>query len=163
MAVGGGGASVPRLGPRKEATAPVGRRGLQAAPVTLLGPLPMGRGVVLPVGACFRCRKVSHWKNECPNAPGIVARGCYTCGLGGHISRFCPRRAGARAEPEGGVKGKERAPHGPEEKQMGPNERGWQERNWLAQVNAIGFDYSKSVEETIRRKSGADGPTGART
>ena len=46
---------------------------------------------------------------------------------------------------------------------MGPSERGWQERNWLAQVNAIGFDYSESLEETIRGESGADSPAGART
>ena len=52
MAVGDGGASVPILGPRKEATAPIGRGGLQVAPMTPLGLLPMGRGGVLPEGAC---------------------------------------------------------------------------------------------------------------
>ena len=152
MAVGGGGASVPRLGPGMEAAVCVRRGGLRVAPAALFRPLRMGRGGVLPVGACFCCRKIGHWKNECPNAPGTMVRGCYTCGLEGHISRFCPRRAGGCAEPAGGVKGKERAIHGPEEKRMRANERGWQDRNWLAQVNGIWFDYSKAW----RRRYGGD-------
>ena len=128
--------------------------------VTPFGLLKVERGGMSPVGACVRCRKVGHWKHECPNASGMVSRSCYTCRLGGHISRFCALRAVVRAEPENGVKGKERAAHGPEEKRMGLNERGWQERNWLAQVNVIGFDYSKGIEEMIRERGGEDSPTG---
>ena len=45
---------------------------------------------------------------------------------------------------------------------MGPNERGWQEENRLVQVNAIGFDYSKRIEELVWERGGMDGLAGAR-
>ena len=82
--------------------------------------------------------------------------------MSGHISRFCHRHAVALAEPKGGVKGKGRATDGSEEKRMGPNERGWQEENRLVQVNAIGFDYSKRIEELVWERGGMDGLAGAR-
>ena len=82
--------------------------------------------------------------------------------MSGHISRFCHRHAVALAEPKGGVKGKGRATDGSEEKRMGPNERGWQEENRLVQVNAIGFDYSKRIEELVWERGGMDSLAGAR-
>lgn len=51
------------------------------------------------------------------------------------------------AETEGRVKGKNRAEYVPEERRMGPNRKGWQEKIWLAQVEAIGCDYCTSMEE----------------
>lgn len=53
----------------------------------------------------------------------------------------------AHAETEGRVKGKNRAEYVPEERRMGPNRKGWQEKIWLAQVEAIGCDYCTSMEE----------------
>ena len=57
----------------------------------------------------------------------------------------------------GGSKDKDRVEQGPEERRMGPNDRGWVEK-----TKDI-FDYSKSVEETIREMRDAGGPSGARS
>lgn len=67
----------------------------------------------------------------------------------------------AHAGPDGGVEGTERAEHRPEEKRIEPNDRGWEEKNWLVQVEVIGFDYSNSVEELVQAKGRLYGPTGA--
>ena len=151
MAVRGGGANVPRQRLQPGAVG-IGARRSMATPAAGYGPL-RGSGVsTRTVGACFRWKKNGHWKNECPNGPRVVERGYFTCGLLRHISRFCPKRAVTSVGRKGAVKGKERGEHDPEEKRMGPNERGWLERNWPAQVNASGFDYSKSVQETIRER-----------
>ena len=57
----------------------------------------------------------------------------------------------------GGGKDKDRMEQGPEERRMGPNERGWMEKTKVI------FDYTKSVEETIREMGDAGGPSGARS
>ena len=57
----------------------------------------------------------------------------------------------------GGGKDKDRMEQGPEERRMGPNERGWVEK-----TKDI-FDYTKSVEETIWEMGDAGGPSGARS
>ena len=98
MAVGGGGVSIPRLGPRV-VTAEVQATGGRPIGPGMDGRLPtrgpptstVGMALRRPlVGACFKCRKTGHWKNECPNGGGVDARGCFTCGWKGHISRDCP-------------------------------------------------------------------------
>ena len=156
MAVGGGGANVPRQG-LLPSTVGIGAKRSVATPAAGYGPLRGSRVSTRTVGACFQCKRNGHWKNECPDGPRVVERGCFTCGLLGHISRFCPKRAVTSVGREGAVKGKQRGEHGPQQKRMGPNERGWQEQNWLAQVNAIGFDYSKSVDETMRERGASRG------
>ena len=60
---------------------------------------------------------------KCLDVPDRVARSCFTCGLREHVSRFGLQRGVAWAEPEGGVKWKERATHVLEENRMGPKER----------------------------------------
>lgn len=77
------------------------------------------------------------------------------------MSRNCLRKPAARVVPDEGVKGKEIGEHGPEERRMGLNGRGSQDKNWWPQVEAIGFDYTKSVEETIRERRTQGGPIGA--
>ena len=57
----------------------------------------------------------------------------------------------------GGSKDKDRIEQGPEERRMGPNEKGWVEK-----TKEI-FDYTKGVEETIREMGSAGGPSGARS
>ena len=57
----------------------------------------------------------------------------------------------------GGSKDKDRMEQRPEERRMGPNER-----EWVEKTKDI-FDYSKSVEETIREMGDAGGPSGARS
>ena len=57
----------------------------------------------------------------------------------------------------GGGKDKDRMEQGPEERRMGPNERGWVEK-----TKDI-FDYSKNMEETIREMGDTGGPSGARS
>ena len=74
-AVGGGRASVLRVGPWKDATERIGRRGPRMAHKTPCGPWKVGRRGMPPAGACVRCKETGHWKNECPNVPGMVARG----------------------------------------------------------------------------------------
>ena len=54
----------------------------------------------------------------------------------------------------GSSKDKDRMEQGPEERRMGPNERGWVEK-----TKDI-FDYTKSVEEIIREMGEAGGPSG---
>ena len=112
MAVGGGGASDSRQG-LQPSTVGIGGRRLMATPATEYGPLRVSDLRARPVWACFRCKKNGHWKNECSYGPGVVERGCFTCGLRGHNNRFCPKRAVASMEREGAVKGKERGEHSP--------------------------------------------------
>lgn len=53
----------------------------------------------------------------------------------------------------GSIKDKRRMGHGPEERRMSPNERGWMQK-----TKDI-FDYSKSVEGTIRAVGTTGGPS----
>ena len=57
----------------------------------------------------------------------------------------------------GSRKDKDSMEQRPEERRMGPNERGWVEKTKVI------FDYTKSVEETIREMGDAGGPSGARS
>ena len=165
MAVGGGGARVPRLGPQVDATEIQRTGGRYMGPgmggkLPAMGPPPQAIGMALRqplVGACFRCRKTGHWRNECPDGDGVDARGCFTCGWKGHISKDCPRRLRMAMLTTGGRKDKDRMRQAPEERRMGPNERGWVEK-----TKAI-FDYTKSVEETIQELANAGVPSGARS
>ena len=165
MAVGGGGASIPRLGPRVSTAETQGAGGRPIGPgmdgrLPARGPPSRTVGMALRrplVGACFTCRKTGHWKNECPDGDGVDTRGCFTCGSKGHISRDCPRRVRMAMPVIGGSKDKHRVEQGPEERRMGPNERGWVEK-----TKDI-FDYTKEVEETIREMRDAVGPSGARS
>ena len=100
MPVGGGGASIPRLGPRVGTAEIQGTGGRPIGPrmdgrLPTMGPPPRTIGMALRrplVGACFRYRKTGHWHNECPNGGGVDAQGCFICGWKGHISRDCPQR-----------------------------------------------------------------------
>ena len=165
MAVGGGGANLPRLGPREGTAAIQGTGGRPTGPgldgrLPAIGPPPQPMGMALRrplVGACFRCRKTGHWKNECPYGAGVDTRGCFTCGWKGHVSRDCPRRVRMAMPAIGGSKDKGRMEQGPEERRMGPNEKGWVEK-----TKDI-FDYTKSVEDTIREMGDARGSSGARS
>ena len=82
MAVGGGGASVPMLGPRvgtaeTQGTGghPIGPGMDERLPAVGLPPRTMGMALRRPLaGVCFRCRKTGHWKNECPDGSGVDAR-----------------------------------------------------------------------------------------
>ena len=165
MAVGGGGASIPRLGPQigtveiqRTGGRPIGPEMNGRLPVRGPPPRTVGTALRRPlVGECFRCRKTGHWKNECPDGGGADARGCFTCGWKGHISRDCPRRVRMAMSAIGGSKDKDRMEQGPKERRVGPNERGWVEK-----TKDI-FDYTKNVEETIREMGVAGGPSGARS
>ena len=72
MAVGGGGASIPRLGPQVGTAEIQGTGGRPIGPGVngrppVRAPPPRTVGMALPrplVGACFRYRKAGHWKNE---------------------------------------------------------------------------------------------------
>ena len=127
MAVGGGGASVARAKPVD--AAPLGAiarvpRARQLSQVGRVAGSGLGRTMA---GGCFRCGLVGHWKNECPRAGRVDNRSCFTCGKRGHVSRDCARRVTATDAPLGVGKGKDRAEHGPAERRMGPNEKGWLE------------------------------------
>ena len=155
MAAGGGGASVSRQG-LQTSTVGIGTRRPLATRATVYLPLRVSRVSARPVGACFWCKKNGHWKNECPDGPGVLERGCFTCGLWGHISRFCPKRVVPSVGQEGAVKGKERGEHGPEEKRMGPNERGS-----LEAKNTF-FDDER-IRKTMEKIEKTGGPSGARS
>ena len=155
MAVGGGGASVPRQGLQPGAIG-IGARRPRAAPATGYRPIWVSGVGTRPVGACFRYKKNGHCKNECPDGPGVVEHGCFTCGLRGHISRFYPKRAVASVGQEGAVQGKERGEHGLEEKRIGPNERGW-----LETKNA--FFEDERIWKTMEEIEKSGGPSGARS
>ena len=165
MAVGVGEASIPRLGPQVGAAEIQGTGGRPIGPgmngrLPARGPPPRTVGMALRrplVGACFRGWKTGHWKNECLDGGGADARGCFTCGWKGHISRDCPRWVQMAMSIIGGSKDKDRMEQGPEERRMGPNEKGWVEK-----TKDI-FDYTRSVEETIREMGDAGGPSGARS
>ena len=156
MAVGGGGASVPRAKsvdmPPLGAPARVPRAGQlgQVGKVTGTG---LGRTMA---GDCFQCGLVGHWKNECPRAGGVDNRSCFTCGNKGHVGRDCARRVVATDPPIRVGKGKDRAEHGPAERNMGPNEKGW-----LKARNTF-FD-DESVQKTMEEIEKSVGPSGARS
>ena len=57
----------------------------------------------------------------------------------------------------GGGKDKDRIEQGPEERRMGPSEKGWVEK-----TKDI-FDYTKTVEVTSREMGSAGGPLGVRS
>ena len=79
-------------------------------------------------------------------------RGCFTCGWKGHISRDCPPRVRIAKPAIGGNKNKDRIDQGPEERRMGPNEKGWVEK-----TKDI-FNYTRCVEETILEMGSAGAP-----
>ena len=158
MAVGGGGASVTRVGqvdrtpPRAPTGVPRARQLGQVGKVTGAG---LGRTMA---GGCFRCGLVGHWKNECLKVGGVDNRSCFTCWRRGYVSRDCARRVTANDSPDGvGVgKGKDRAEHGPAERRMGPNEKGW-----LEAKNTL-FDNER-VRRTMEEIEKSVGPSGARS
>ena len=156
MAVGGGGASVTRARPadtaslRTSAQMPRAERLGQAWGTASAG---VGRTMV---GSCFRCGLEGHWKNECPRVGGVDNRSCFTCGRKGHVSRDCARRVAAIDAPSGVGKGKDRAEHGPVERRMGPNEKGWLE------ARDTFFDHER-VQKTMEEIEKSVGPSGARS
>ena len=107
-------------------------------------------------GGCFRCGLEGHWKNKCPKASGVDNHSCFTCGKRGHVSRDCARRVAAIDVPRGVGKGKDRAEHGPAERRMGPNEKGWLE------ARSTFFDY-EGVQKTMEEIEKSVGPSGARS
>ena len=156
MAVGGGGAAVTRA--RLVDTGP-----LRAPPqMTRAGQLghdgrAAGAGLGRTMaGGCFRCGLVGHWKNECSKMSGVDNRSCFTCGRRGHVSRDCARRVAPAGVRIGVGKGKDRAEHGPAERRMGPNERGW-----LVAKNT--FFNDEKVQKTMEEIERSVGPTGARS
>ena len=72
------------------------------------------------------------------------------------MSRDCARRVAATDAPLAVGKGKDRAEHGPAERRMGPNEKGWLEAR-----NAL-FDDER-VQETMEEIEKSVGPSGARS
>ena len=99
---------------------------------------------------------MGHLKNERHDGGGVDVQECFPCGWRGQISKDCPRRVRLAMQTNGGGKDKGRMGHGPEERRMDPNERGWIEKSKDI------FDYSKSVEETIREMGTTWGSSGAR-
>lgn len=157
MAVGSGGASVTRQA--QEISNISGSLGMVARSLRG-GPTPQAIGTAVRrslVGACFRCRKTGHWKNECPDGGGIDMRGHFMCGWQRHIIKDCPRRVRLAMRTTGGNQDKERVEQGPAEKRMGPNEKGWVEN-----TKDI-FDCSKGMEEAIQGMRPSGGPSGARS
>ena len=156
MAVGGGGASVTRAKPVDAAPLGAIARMLRAGQLGQVGRVrDSGLGRTM-AGGCFRCGLVGHWKNECPRAGGVDMRSCFTCGKRGHVSRDCARRVAAIDAPLRVGKGKDRAEHGPEERRMGPNVKGW-----LEAKNTF-FDDER-VQKTMEEIEKSVGPSGARS
>ena len=72
------------------------------------------------------------------------------------MSTDCASRVAATDAPLGVGKGKDRAEHGPAERRMGPNEKGWLEaRNTF-------FDDER-VQKTMEEIEKSVGPSGARS
>ena len=156
MAVGGGGASVAREKPVDKAPLEAPARVPRAGQLGQVGRV-TGTGLRRTMAwGCFQCGLVGHWKNECPRAGRVDNRSCFTCGKKGHLSRDCARRVVAANTPIGVGKGKDRAEHGPAERRMGPNEKGWLEaRNTF-------FDDER-VQKTMEETEKSVGPSGARS
>ena len=156
MAVGGGGASVTRARPVDMASlrAPTHMpRAEWLGQVRRAAGAGVGRAMV---GGSFRCGLVGYWKNECHRVGGVDNRSCFTCGRRGHVSRDCARWVAAIDAPSGVGKGKDRAEHGPVERRMGPNEKGWLEaRNTF-------FD-DECVQKTMEEIEKSVGPSVARS
>ena len=72
------------------------------------------------------------------------------------MSRDCVRRVAATYALIGVGKGKVRAEHGPAERRMGPNEKGWLE------ARDTFFDDER-VQKTIEEIEKSVGPSGARS
>ena len=156
MAVRGGGAAVTRA--RFVDTGPL-RAPARIIRVGQLGQDRRAAGAGLGrtmAGGCFRCVLVGHWKNECPKMSGVDNRSCFTCRRRGHVSRDCAWRVAPAGARIGVGKGKDRAEHGPAERHMGPNERGW-----LEAKNTF-FDDER-VQKTMEEIERSAGPTGARS
>ena len=156
MAVGGGGASVART--KAVEAAPLGAiarvpRAWQLGQIGRVTGSGLGRTIA---GGCFRCGLVGHWKNECPRAGGVDNRSCFTCWKRGHVRRDCARRVTTTDAPIGVGKGKDRAEHGPAERRMGPNEKGWLE------AKDTFFDDER-VQKTMEEIEKSVGPSGARS
>ena len=92
MVVGDIGPSVPKLGIPVGATTRVNGKRLRTTSVTSVGPVRGVRYGGPHLGACFRYGRTGHWKNQCSNNPGVVNRGCFTCGLGDTIVELAPKR-----------------------------------------------------------------------
>ena len=72
------------------------------------------------------------------------------------MSRDCTRWVMANDSPGGVGKGKDRAEHGPAERRMGPNEKGWLE------ARSIFFDDER-IRRTMEEIEKSVGPSGARS
>ena len=156
MAVGAGGASVAREKPVDKAHLEAPTRVPRAGKLGQVGSVTSTGLRRMMAGGCLRCGLVGHWKNECPRAGRVDNRNCFTCGKKGHVSRDCARRVVAADKPLGMGKGKDRAEHGPAERRMGPNEKGWLEaRNTF-------FDDER-VQKTMEEIEKSVSPSSARS
>ena len=155
MAVGSGGASVARLAH--------GTDGGRGDPRSSTG-LAIGRptrkvGMAvrqLQVGTCFMCQKPGNWKNECPDRGGVGILSCFMYGWIGHIRRDCPRRARLDVQATCAIKDKGRVNHGPEERRMVPNEKGWLEAKKTFFDDERVWKWMEEVERAV-------GPSAARS
>ena len=72
------------------------------------------------------------------------------------MSRDCARRVAATDAPNRVGKGKDRIEHGPAERRMGPNEKGWLEAKDT-------FIDGERVRKTMEEIEKSVGPSGARS